>query len=197
MRQCIGIPMGIDPAPFWANLYLYFYEENYISNLIQNNKAKAKKFNFTKRFIDDLIAINDDGEFGRECSNIYPAELELKEEHNGVHATFLNLDNRIEDRKFVYKMYDKREEFQFSIVKLPHRESNIPANIFYSALAGEFLRIARSSLLFVDFLPKAKDLIKRMISQGAEVSRVENILRKMIASHSGIFSNFPFLLKMK
>ena len=23
MRQKIGIPMGIDPAPFWANLYLY------------------------------------------------------------------------------------------------------------------------------------------------------------------------------
>ena len=26
IRQSIGIPMGIDPAPFWANLYLYFYQ---------------------------------------------------------------------------------------------------------------------------------------------------------------------------
>ena len=25
-KQCIGIPMGIDPAPFWANLHLYSYE---------------------------------------------------------------------------------------------------------------------------------------------------------------------------
>ena len=24
-RQCIGIPMGIDPAPQMANLYLYYY----------------------------------------------------------------------------------------------------------------------------------------------------------------------------
>ena len=30
MRQSIGIPMGIDPAPFWANLFLYTYEEEYI-----------------------------------------------------------------------------------------------------------------------------------------------------------------------
>ena len=29
-KQCIGIPMGIDPAPFWANLYLYVYEFRFI-----------------------------------------------------------------------------------------------------------------------------------------------------------------------
>ena len=32
-RQCIGIPMGIDPAPFWANLHLYSYEYKFIKNL--------------------------------------------------------------------------------------------------------------------------------------------------------------------
>ena len=153
LRQSIGIPMGIDPAPFWANLYLYFYEETYVSNLIRVDRTKARKFNSTRRFIDDLITINDDGEFGREYRNIYPAELELKVEHSGVHATFLSLDNRIEDRKIIYKLYDKREDFPFSIVKLPHRASNIPTNLFYSALGGEFLRIARCSLIFVDFLP--------------------------------------------
>ena len=26
LLQIIGIPIGIDPAPFWANLYLYKYE---------------------------------------------------------------------------------------------------------------------------------------------------------------------------
>ena len=88
LRQRIGIPMGIDPAPFWANLYLYFYEEAYISELIRVDKRKARRFNLTKRFIDDLITANDEGEFGRECSNIYPAELELNEEHSSVHATF-------------------------------------------------------------------------------------------------------------
>ena len=29
MRQAIGIPMGIDPAPFWAHLFLYTYEYDY------------------------------------------------------------------------------------------------------------------------------------------------------------------------
>ena len=30
-KQCIGIPKGIDPAPFWANLHLYSYEQSFLS----------------------------------------------------------------------------------------------------------------------------------------------------------------------
>ena len=44
MKQEIGIPMGIDPAPFWANLFLYTYEEGYISNTIHVNPVKARHF---------------------------------------------------------------------------------------------------------------------------------------------------------
>ena len=33
--QRIGIPMGIDPAPYWANLYLHRLELKYIENLWQ------------------------------------------------------------------------------------------------------------------------------------------------------------------
>ena len=32
-RQVIGIPMGLDPAPFIANLFLYVYENRYMENL--------------------------------------------------------------------------------------------------------------------------------------------------------------------
>ena len=37
-------------------------------------------------------------------------------------------------------------------------DSNIPKSIFYSALDGEFLSIARSSLLYKDFNEKAMEL---------------------------------------
>ena len=86
------------------------------------------------------------------------------------HATFLNLDVKIEDRRFIYKLYDKRDDFPFFIVRMPHMSSNIPQSIFYSALVGEFLRIGRSTLRFQDFLPKAKELLDRMKAQGAKSS---------------------------
>ena len=33
-KQGIGILVGIDPAHFWANLFLYFFESKYAQNLI-------------------------------------------------------------------------------------------------------------------------------------------------------------------
>ena len=44
LRQKIGIPMGTYPAPFWANLFLYMYENEHMSELISNDKAKAPHF---------------------------------------------------------------------------------------------------------------------------------------------------------
>ena len=37
LLQTVGIPMGIDPAIFWANAYLYNYESKYITGLIKKD----------------------------------------------------------------------------------------------------------------------------------------------------------------
>ena len=57
-------------------------------------------------------------------------ELELKVQHQGDHATFLNLDITIVEATFIYKLIDKKDSLPFSIVGIPHIESNIPQNIF-------------------------------------------------------------------
>ena len=111
-------------------------------------------------------------------------------EHEGSHASFLNLDIRVEEGVFVYKLYDKRDDFPFSIVRMPHLCSNIPKKIFYSALMGEYLRIARATLLLSDFEPKAIDLVQRMINQGGDRRGVEKFLLKIIKRHPESFSQF-------
>ncbi len=190
MCQVIGIPMGIDPAPFWANLFLYQYEQRYMSKLIEEDKVKARHFHSTKRFIDDLCAINDGNLFQSVYGEIYPDELELKIEHSGSHASFLNLDISIKDGIFIYKLFDKRDAFPFSIVRMPHKDSNMPESIFYSSFVGELLRIARSTLLFEDLKVKAKVFIERMRSQGAENAKLDCSLRRVIVRHISEFSRF-------
>ena len=54
LRHKIAIPMGVDLAPIWANLFLNTYKNEYMSELISNDKVKARHFHETKRFIDDL-----------------------------------------------------------------------------------------------------------------------------------------------
>ena len=62
-RQMIGIPMGSDPAPFIANLFLYLYENRFMNKLKKEDLRCARKLRHVFRFIDDLIALNDDDEF--------------------------------------------------------------------------------------------------------------------------------------
>ena len=76
-RQKIGIPIGSDPAPFFANLFLYVYESKFIFNLLKTDPERASRLRHIFRFIDDLIAINDDGELEKAFREIYPSEMEL------------------------------------------------------------------------------------------------------------------------
>ena len=189
-QQIIGIPMGIDPAPFWANLFLYFYENKYIQSLISSGSKQAFLYHGIMRFIDDLCAINDNLEFNGSFKDIYPPELELKVEHLGNHATFLDIDIKIANGKFIYKLFDKRDQFPFFIVRMPHLLSNIPSSIFYGSILSEFLRIARCTLKLDDFLIRGKELFVRMLNQGGNYNLINKQIKKATSRHPEAFVTF-------
>ena len=72
-RQKVGIPIGSDPAaPFFANLFLFFYESEWIEKMSRFDFPRARRLFNTFCYIDDLNALNDHGEFGRSAKEIYP-----------------------------------------------------------------------------------------------------------------------------
>jgi len=79
----------------------------------------------------------------------------------------LDLDISIIGGKFITKLYDKRDTFSFSIVRLPHESSNSPSKMFYSTIAAEIMRICKAITLFRDFVISVKALINRMRFQVA------------------------------
>ena len=183
--------MGSDPAPFMANLFLYFYERKWVLNTKKSNLRKARLFGNTFRFIDDLIAINDVGLFESSFKEIYPVELELKKENIGTtSATFLDLDISIIENKFDVKLYDKRDAFPFSIVRMPFLDSNMPSKIFYSSLGAEVLRIARTTNNKAAFLNSVSIIIKRMVNQGAKLETVIKTLKKVFGQHFTLFEKY-------
>ena len=159
-KQDIGIPMVIEPASFWANLFLYFFYSKHIQNLISKKLTRAYKYHAT---CDDLCIINDDDKFSKSFKRIYPGKLELKLERSRTHATFLDLDIKIEDGVFVYKLFDKRDKFLFYLVCMPHFQNNIPSSIFCGSIFSEFLCIARCTLKLEHFLPRASELHSRIL----------------------------------
>ena len=75
-----------------------------MKNLKVSNIAKARRFSYIYRFIDDLNSINDYGEFERCYKDIYPPELELgKENLDSSRASFLDLDIRVEDKSIYFQ----------------------------------------------------------------------------------------------
>ena len=182
--------MGMDPAPFWVNLFLSDFESDHMTKLIKNDVVSAKRYHGAFRFIDDLCTLNNNNEFKKSHYLIYPPELKLKIEHEGTHATFLDLDITICDGIFVYKLFDKRDAFPFFIVRMPYLCSNIPAYIFYGAFKSEVLRIAKNTLKYDDFLPPVCNLFQRMIKQGGHVPRLERAIRNVINDHPNLFLSF-------
>ncbi len=188
--QIIGIPMGMDPSPFFANFFLYFYERKWMIDLKKRDIGMARKFGNIFRFIDDLNAMNDAGEFEKHFLEIYPPELQLSRENDtNDSASFLDLDIKIVNRKFEIGLYDKRDSFPFSIVRMPHKSSNLPSNIFYSCIGAEILRIVRATNSIIKFKSSTSKIIKRMFDQGAKDDKVKSIIRKFFGRHVDSFSH--------
>ena len=111
-------------------------------------------------------------------------------EHEGLHATFPDLDITIRDGVFVYKLFDKRDKFPFFIVRMPHIASNIPSFIFYGATFSEILRIGRCCLLEEDFVSRAGLLLERMCKQGGEVKLLKKQLLKAFSRYPKVFGKY-------
>ena len=59
-RQVIGIPMGTNCAPLVADLFLYYYERNFMLSLDKQSQADViSAFNDTSRYLDDIFNIDN------------------------------------------------------------------------------------------------------------------------------------------
>ena len=85
---------------------------------------------------------------------MYPKKFELKVKHKGTQASFRDLDITNKDNVFIYKLFDKRDKFPFFIVRMSHLSMHF---IFYGLFYSELLRIARCTVVFSNFTPKASD----------------------------------------
>ena len=90
--------MGTNCAPLLADLFLYSYESEFLQNLVKDKKIhEARAFNFTYRYIDDILSINN-SRFAECLPLIYPPELEVKETtYTASSASFLDFYLEVDD----------------------------------------------------------------------------------------------------
>jgi hypothetical protein len=127
----VGVRKGINCVRFLAALFLYSYEADFIQGLLKENEKKlSRSFNFTFRYIDDVLSLNN-SRFGDFVDCIYPIELEIiNTTDTDRSASYLDLHLEIDhEGRLRTKLCDKRDDFNFSIVNFPFICSNIPADL--------------------------------------------------------------------
>ena len=164
----MGIPMGTSCAPHLANIFLLMYERNAVMNLVHTGKIDdATKMSYIFRYQDDCIVLNDQGLFDELYKDIYPEELTLLNTNiSPCKVTFLDLTISLHQGKFKHCLYDKRNDFDFSVITYPFLSGNIPKIPSYGVYLSQLLRICRVCSEFSGFKGEIINLHKKLVKQG-------------------------------
>ena len=112
-QPIIGIPMGTNCAPLLPDLFLYSYEAEFTQSLLSaGRKRLASQFNFTYRYIEDVLSINNQ-DLRIISVRCIPPELEIKyTSESNTSASYLDLFLSIgRDGQLRTSLYDKRDDF--------------------------------------------------------------------------------------
>lgn len=175
-RQRVGIPMGANYSPNVANLYLHFYESKFMTI---NHAEGRLRYKYMYRFIDDLFTINN-RDILFDVRSIYPSELQITNTNSQPHkeCSFLDIDIKIINGRFVSKIYDKRRDFNFDILGLPSFISNIPNKMTYGVLCSQFCRFASVCHFKEDFIFNCKLFITKLQQNGFPLDILIKLINK-------------------
>ena len=191
-QQIIGIPMGTNCAPLLADIFLYSYEAEFIQSLLSTGKKRlASQFNFTYRYIDDVLSINNP-DFENYLGQMYPPELEIKDTtESNTSASYLDLLLSIgRDGQLHTSLYDKRDDFNFHITNFPFLSSNIPSSPVYGVFISQLIRYARASSSYDCFILRAVRLSNKLLGQGYVKERLRSSLRKFYGRYGDLTKQY-------
>jgi hypothetical protein len=158
---------------------------------LKNQKKLARSFNFTFRYIDDVLSLNN-SRFGDFVDRIYPIELEIKDTTDTNRcASYLDLHLEIDSEcRLRTKHYDKRDDFNFPIVNFPFICSNIPVVPAYGVYISQMIRYSRACGSYQDFLDRGLLLTRKLLNQGFLLVKLKSSLGKCYGRHHDLVDRY-------
>ena len=190
-QQIVGIPMGTNCAPLIADLFLYCYERDFMSDLQKSKRFDLiDMFNDTSRYLDDIFTI-DNPEFEKHIPDIYPAELQLNKANTSDKETsFLDLNIKVIGSDIHTSVYDKRDDFGFPIVNFPWLSGDVPRLPSYGIYISQLVRFARCCTSVLDFHSKNLQNTSKLLTQGYRYHKLRKTFGKFFRSYSELLSKF-------
>ena len=174
------------------DIFLYSYEAEFIQSLLSAGKKRlASQFNFTYRYIDDVLSINNP-DFETYLGQMYPPELEIKDTtESNTSASYLDLLLSIgRDGQLRTSLYDKRDDCNFHITNFPFLSSNIPSSPAYGVFISQLIRYARACSSYECFILRAMRLSNKLLGQGYVKERLKSSLRKFYGRYGDLTKQY-------
>ena len=129
-------------------------------------------------------------------NRIYPLKLQLNKANvSDAVASFLDLHLVISDGFVKTKIYDKRDDFDFDIVKFPFLDSDIPCSASYGVFISQLIRFARVSSHVDDFNTRNKVLTVKLLRKGYRYHKLLKAFSKCYRWHFDVVSKYNVGLK--
>ena len=127
---------------------------------------------------------------------MYPAELENKDTTESTTSDFyLDLLLSIwRDGQFHTSIYDKRDDLNFHITKLPFLSSNILSSPAYGVFISQIIRYARACSSYECFIMRARRLSSKLLKQGYLVERLKSSFRKLYGKYGDLIQQYEVSL---
>ena len=130
-------------------------------------------------------------EFKDHIYKIYPRELEIKlESDNPKQLSYLDLQIVSQNGNLIFTVYDKRDDFNFSIVNYPFIDSCIPKKSALGVYTSQLIRYARICSLFDDFKNKSKILVSRLKNQGYRENDLKRLTLKFFKDRQELVKKY-------
>ena len=180
-QQIVGIPMGTNCAPLIADLFLYCYERDFMSDLQKSKRFDLiDMFNDTSRYLDDIFTI-DNPEFDKHISDIYPAELQMNKANTSDKETsFLDLNIKVIGSDIHTSVYDKRDDFGFPIVNFPWLSGDIPRLPSYGIYISQLVRFVGVVLALWISILKISKLLRNCWHRVIDITSFEKHLESSL-----------------
>jgi hypothetical protein len=133
--------------------------------------------------------------FHSYVDSIYPNELQIKDTTEcSTSASYLDVLLKLDTNgKLTTQFYDKRDDFNFSIVNFPYLCSNIPVSPAYGVHISQLIRYARACSAHDQFLVRGSLLTNKLKSQGFKCFTYRQLSTNFMVVTTILFTHTTFL----
>ena len=169
-----------------ADTALLMKEYNYMIQLLKDKKMNlAKLLSNNCRYIDDISIINYKA-FDKLVNKIYPQELiACRNGNDNKHIQYLDIDITVTGTNYQTKVFNKTEDFNFTVVNFPFVQSNIPKRVPYNVFYNELYRYHNICSNQHSFLQKTANTFNLLLNMGYQrkflISGIKRFFNKYIS----------------